>query len=157
MIKKIYPTLSLVVIFLSLSSCKSSILPHFLPLPKPVAVQIQEKKIDYLNSHGTGTVHNDLIETMIIKKYFGDINQQPLINSTKGLLGHTIGASGAIEAAVTALSISSGILHGNITNNPVENLNLIKTPIEKEINKAVSVSYGFGGHNAGLLLGKYDE
>lgn len=112
-------------------------------------------RIDYLNAHGTATPTNDEIEAKVIIGYFGNKPQQPVINSTKGILGHTIGASGAIEAAVTALSISTGKIHRNAADNPIKNLNLATQVMEKQIEKAISVSYGFGGHNAGLLLGKY--
>lgn len=116
---------------------------------------IGDNKIDYLNAHGTATLTNDEIEAQVIREFFGDADKQPLINSTKGILGHTIGASGAIEAAVTALSISTGLIHANQVENPLLNLNLATATLNKNIEKAASVSYGFGGHNAGLLLGKY--
>ncbi|HAN09670.1 MAG TPA: beta-ketoacyl-[acyl-carrier-protein] synthase family protein [Clostridiales bacterium] len=110
------------------------------------------KKIDYLNAHGTGTILNDRIEAKIIRDVFGDKDSQPLINSTKGILGHSIGASGAIEIGVTALSIKNKIVHGNFITDPIENLNLPLENIEVDINYAISTSYGFGGHNAGILL-----
>ncbi len=115
------------------------------------------EKIDYLNAHGTGTITNDSIEADCICQYFGNRETQPIINSTKGILGHTIGASGAIETAVTALSVSTSKIHRNLIDIPLKNLNLAKETIYKPIYKAVSVSYGFGGHNAGLLLGKFHE
>ena len=110
--------------------------------------------IDYLNAHGTGTVPNDEIEAKAIQAVFGDLRQQPLINSTKGILGHTLGASGAIEAAVAALSIKQNKVHGNLTQDPIDNLNLPIEPVETPVATALSVSYGFGGHNGALLLGK---
>ncbi len=118
---------------------------------------IKDIKIDYLNAHGTATVSNDKIEAEIIQDIFGDKKHQPYINSTKGLLGHSIGASGAIEAAVTALSIKESVLHGNLTMNPIENLNLPMTSMEAHIKYGLSASYGFGGHNALLLLKRFDE
>ncbi|MCD4827839.1 MAG: beta-ketoacyl-[acyl-carrier-protein] synthase family protein [Candidatus Cloacimonetes bacterium] len=114
-------------------------------------------KIDYLNSHGTGTIPNDKIEAQSIQDVFGAMSAQPFINSTKAVLGHTIGASGAIEAAVTALSIFNGKIHPNRISNPMVNLNLATRIIEQPLDRALSVSYGFGGHNAGILLGKLDE
>ena len=115
------------------------------------------RKIDYLNSHGTGTVANDDIEAHAIQKVFGDQSTQPWLNSTKGLLGHTLGASGAIEAAVTALAIARGVVHGNLTDEPIPDLNLPLEPIQARIENALSVSYGFGGHNAGLLFKRYSD
>lgn len=114
-------------------------------------------KIDYINAHGTATIPNDDIETKVIQSVFGDKSSQPYINSTKGIFGHSIGASGAIEAAVVAMSINQAKIHGNLTAEPMDNLNLPLESIEKEIKYAVSASYGFGGHNALLLLKKVDE
>ena len=71
-------------------------------------------------------------------------------------MGHTIGGSGAIEAAVTALSVFNGKVHANQVDAPIPNLNLAMETYEMPIQTALSVSYGFGGHNAGLLLGKYN-
>jgi 3-oxoacyl-[acyl-carrier-protein] synthase II len=116
---------------------------------------VGDNKIDYLNSHGTGTVPNDEIESQAIIRHFGHAQDQPFINSTKGNLGHTIGASGAIETAVTALSVISGDIHPNFINDPIDDLNLVLKTQKADIEKALSVSYGFGGHNAGLLLGKF--
>jgi 3-oxoacyl-[acyl-carrier-protein] synthase II len=110
--------------------------------------------VDYLNAHGTGTETNDEVEARAIQTVFGDAQHQPLINSTKGILGHTLGASGAIETAVCALSIVHDRVHGNLTDNAVDNLNLPLHPIDRKITTALTVSYGFGGHNAALLLGK---
>lgn len=118
---------------------------------------ISDKKIDYLNAHGTGTVANDEIEARVIQDVFGDSAHQPYINSTKGILGHSIGASGAIEAAVTALVIKESKIHGNLISEPMEGLNLVKESISVPVEYAVSTSYGFGGHNAGLLLKRYND
>lgn len=114
-------------------------------------------KVDYLNAHGTATVSNDEIEALIIQQVFGSKRHQPVINSTKGILGHSIGASGALEAAVTAISIKESRIHGNITIDPLDNLNLPLKTIEREIEYALSASYGFGGHNALLLFKRYHQ
>jgi 3-oxoacyl-[acyl-carrier-protein] synthase II len=113
-------------------------------------------KIDYLNTHGTGTILNDKIERNIILKVFGNKNTQPIINSTKGILGHSIGASGAIEAAVMAMSIKESIIHGNLLEEGFKDLNLNVDSIEKKINYAISTQYGFGGHNSMLLFRRYE-
>jgi len=115
------------------------------------------QKIDYLNTHGTGTVLNDKVETRIIQELFGDKNNQPLVNSTKSILGHTIGASGAIETAVTALSIKNSVVHPNLAGDPIENLNLVTEAQACEIQNAITVSYGFGGHNAALRMTKINS
>jgi 3-oxoacyl-[acyl-carrier-protein] synthase II len=115
--------------------------------------EVSADEIDYINSHGTGTTLNDETETRVIEETFG---KKVLINSTKSLLGHTLGASGAIEAAVTALSIFHGTTHicRNL-HNPMKDLNFITKPDSWPIRKALSQSFGFGGHNAVLILGKY--
>jgi 3-oxoacyl-[acyl-carrier-protein] synthase II len=112
------------------------------------------RKIDYLNTHGTGTAANDQIEANAILNVFGGPAQQPWINSTKGVLGHTLGASGAFEAAVTALSLERSTVHGNLTDDPVADLRLPIENVAGRIENALSVSYGFGGHNGGLLLSR---
>ena len=114
-------------------------------------------KVDYLNAHGTATIANDEIEAKVIQRVFGTKSTQPYINSTKGILGHSIGASGALEAAVTALSIKESRIHGNITSEPMDNLMLPLESIETPIEYAISASYGFGGHNALILLKRYPE
>ncbi len=132
---------------------------------EPSGANIQElfkkitagKKIAYLNAHGTGTQNNDDVEAGVIQEVFGDKNAQPYINSTKGLLGHSIGASGAIEAAVTALSIDKAKIHGNLTKDPLDDLNLPLESLETVIDYALSASYGFGGHNAILCFKRYVE
>jgi len=116
---------------------------------------IGAKKIDYFNAHGTATILSDEVEYNIIKEIFGIKTRQPIINSTKGLLGHSIGASGAIEVAVTALSVKYSKVHANISENTFEDLNLANDVMDKNIEYAVTASYGFGGHNAVILLGKY--
>ena len=114
-------------------------------------------KVDYLNAHGTATIANDDIEAQVIQRIFGGKSTQPTINSTKGILGHSIGASGALEVAVTALSIKESRIHGNLTSELIDNLNLPLETIEAPIDYALSASYGFGGHNALILLKRYDE
>ncbi len=114
---------------------------------------ISAKEVDYINAHGTGTELNDKIETDIIENIFG---KKILINSTKSLIGHTIGASGAIEALVTALSIDNKTTHicRNL-DNPIRDLNFVTKVDSYPIETAVSQSFGFGGHNAVLVLRQY--
>lgn len=113
-------------------------------------------KVDYLNAHGTATTTNDDIEARVIQRVFGNKVNQPYINSSKGVLGHSIGASGALEAAITALSIKESIIHGNLTSEPIENLNLPLETMKIPIEYALSASYGFGGHNALILFKRYE-
>ncbi|MDR3212663.1 MAG: beta-ketoacyl-[acyl-carrier-protein] synthase II, partial [Azoarcus sp.] len=81
--------------------------------------------------------------------------RQPYISSTKGITGHSVGASGALEAAVTALSIYHGQAHGNLTGNVMPGLHCPVDSADLAIEHALTVSYGFGGHNALLLMKKH--
>ena len=113
---------------------------------------ISEKEVDYINSHGTGTVLNDETETRVIETVFG---KEVLVNSTKSLIGHTLGASGAIEAVVTALSIYHKTTHPcKNLDNPMKDLNFVTKVAPYPIRKAISQSFGFGGHNAVLVFGE---
>lgn len=113
------------------------------------------REIDYVNAHGTGTIPNDETEARVYREAFSGQDHQPWVNSTKGVLGHTLGASGAIEAAVTALTVSGDVVHPNLTRDPLPGLNLPDTQVSAPIRQALSVSFGFGGHNGALLFRKY--
>jgi len=110
--------------------------------------------IDYCNAHGTGTELNDGVEAEAIGAMFA---KPPLVNSTKSLIGHTLGASGAIEAAVTALSVYRGMVHGMDVPEPLDNVRIARSTVEMRIESAISVSFGFGGHNAGLFMKRFDH
>ncbi len=113
----------------------------------------EPEDIAYINTHGTGTIINDETESRIIEKVFG---KKPLVNATKSLTGHTIGASGALETAVTALSIQDQFVHpcANL-DDPIRELNFVTDARqEHEIEWALNQSFGFGGHIAGLILKK---
>jgi len=113
---------------------------------------VSAQEVDYINSHGTGTVLNDETETRVIETVFG---KKVLINSTKSLIGHTLGASGAIEAVVTALSIYHKTTHPcRNLDNPITDLNFVTRVTSYPIRRAISQSFGFGGHNAVLVLGE---
>jgi len=117
---------------------------------------IGDLKVDYLNTHGTATLLNDEVEARIIQDVFGDEKDQPLLNSTKGNLGHTVGAAGAIEVAVTALSLKNDIVHANLSEDLIDNLNIARETTPMKIKHALSTSFGFGGHNAAVLLKKFN-
>lgn len=114
--------------------------------------ELTEKDIDYINSHGTGTQLNDETETNIIEHIFG---KNVLINSTKSLIGHTLGASGAIEALATVLSVQNKTTHicRNL-DHPIKDLNFVTSVKPYPIKTAISESFGFGGHNAVLVIGE---
>lgn len=121
---------------------------------------IKPTDVDYINAHGTSTELNDLNETQAIKAVFGDHAYKLAISSTKSMTGHLLGATGAVEAIATALSLQSGIIPPTINHDePGEGLDLNYTPkvaAKREIKYAISNTFGFGGHNASLLLKKYE-
>ena len=116
---------------------------------------VQGKKVDYYNAHGTATILNDEVEAKIIQNVFGDADSQPAINSSKAFLGHTLGASGAIELAVCADSIRHNKVHGNLCGTILENLNYTPETREMQVDCAVSSSLGFGGHNSAIVVERY--
>ncbi len=112
--------------------------------------QLGPGDIDYINAHGTGTQLNDMTEAMVIERVFG---KDVLVNATKSLLGHSIGASGALEAVVTALSLQHQTTH--VCKNleqPISDLDFARSPGPRKISAALSQSFAFGGHNAALVL-----
>ncbi len=122
---------------------------------------ISAEEIDYLNAHGTGTVPNDVIETLAIKKSFGSHANKLAISATKSMLGHMLGAAGAVEAGVTALALRYGIIPPTINlDNPDPACDLDYVPgisRKKNLRAALSNSLGFGGSNAALVLKPLDS
>ncbi|MDR0737328.1 MAG: hypothetical protein LBF51_10985 [Zoogloeaceae bacterium] len=113
-------------------------------------------RIDYFNAHGTGTEQSDRVERDIIRRIWDERGErQPYISATKGIIGHSLGASGALEAAATALSIHHGQAHGNLTDAVMEGICCPQDSADIAIEHALSASYGFGGHNALLLLKRH--
>jgi 3-oxoacyl-[acyl-carrier-protein] synthase II len=111
---------------------------------------VRPEEIDYVNAHGTGTKLNDDIEAGILGRVFG---RRPLVNSTKSLLGHTIGASGALGAIVAALSIRDGTTHPcRNLDDPIADLDFVRGPVRRPIRTAIAQAFAFGGHNAAVLL-----
>ena len=122
---------------------------------------IEPSQVDYINAHGTGTHHNDLFETRAIKLAFKDAAKDVKINSTKSMVGHLLGAAGAVEFIVCVKSILDGFIHQTVgTTETEEELDLnymIGAPAKQEVRYAMSNSLGFGGHNGTLLVKKYEE
>ena len=120
---------------------------------------ISPEDIDYINAHGTSTILNDKYEAMAIKKVFGQRAKEIPVSSSKSMIGHTIGAAGAIEAAITVMSIVNNTVTPTINlENPDPELDLDFVPKcsrEHQINYAMSNSFAFGGHNASIVLKKY--
>ena len=121
---------------------------------------ILSTQVDYINAHGTGTHHNDLFETRAITLAFGDAAKDVVINSTKSMIGHLLGAAGGVEFIVCVKTIQDGFIHQTMgTRETDEQCDLnyaVGAPVEKEVNYALTNSLGFGGHNATLLLKKYE-
>lgn len=120
---------------------------------------VKPEEVDYINAHGTSTPMNDLNETIAVKKLFGDHAYKLAISSTKSMTGHLLGAAGGIEAIVCALAIERGEIPPTINyETPDEGLDLDYVPNvgrKADVNMALSNSFGFGGHNATLLVKKY--
>ena len=123
--------------------------------------RVRPEEVTYINAHGTSTHHNDLFETRAIKKAFGEVAKQLYVNSTKSMTGHLLGAAGAVECIVCVKSILDGYIHATVNSRESEeecDLNyMFGEGICKEVNYAISNSLGFGGHNASLLIAKYQE
>jgi 3-oxoacyl-[acyl-carrier-protein] synthase II len=121
---------------------------------------ISTSDIDYINAHGTGTQLNDITEAMAIKRLFGEEEKNVAVSSTKSMTGHSLGAIGALEVIITAKAVEEDFLPAtiNLTEQDPEcglsNL-VIGTGQHKVVNYAISNSFGFGGHNATLVLKKY--
>jgi 3-oxoacyl-[acyl-carrier-protein] synthase II len=146
---------------------------HHLTAPKPdgagaisamkialADAQIEPEQIGYVNAHGTSTELNDLTESKAIRSVLGDHAYKTPVSSTKSCMGHLLGASGAVELIICAKSIAESVVPPTINlDNPDERCDLKMDFVPKEareiqVNAAMSNSFGFGGHNACLVVGK---
>lgn len=121
---------------------------------------VQPSEVTYINAHGTATHHNDLFETRAIKLAFGDAAKDLRINSTKSMIGHLLGAAGAVEFITCVKEIQEGYIHRTVGyETPDEEIDLdyCKEAYEEEVPYAMSNSLGFGGHNASILVKKWSE
>ena len=122
---------------------------------------IRPEDVDYVNAHGTSTHHNDLFETMAIKSALGDHAGEVKINSTKSMIGHLLGAAGGVEFITCVKSIQDGFVHataGLETEGEGCDLDYTKGEgVSCEVNVAISNSLGFGGHNASILVKKFEQ
>ncbi len=123
--------------------------------------EISPDEVDYINAHGTSTPLNDKTETLAIKKVFGEKAYKIPISSTKSMTGHLLGAAGAVELIATILCMEKGIVHPTINYeepDPECDLDYVPNkPREYQVNCAISNSLGFGGHNAVLLIKRFNE
>ena len=121
---------------------------------------VAPEELTYINAHGTSTHHNDLFETRAIKLAFGEHPYDLKINSTKSMVGHLLGAAGAVEFVTCVKEIQEGYIHRTVGLRETEeelDLNYCRDSYEEEVPYALTNSLGFGGHNASLLLKKYIE
>ncbi len=122
---------------------------------------IKTEEVDYINAHGTGTGANDATETAAIKALFGPAAYQVPVSSTKSMTGHLMGAAGAIEAVICALTIQNGVIPPTINyGEPDPDCDLDYVPNQarkKEVKVALSNTFGFGGHNATIVLKKFED
>ena len=124
---------------------------------------IDAKDVDAINTHGTSTPLGDVAELKAISKVFGAHASHISINSTKSMTGHLLGAAGAVEAISSVMSIREGIIpptinHSNVDENIDSSLDLtLNSPTKREVNIAMSNTFGFGGHNACVVLKKYTD
>ena len=131
--------------------------PNIVRMLEDVCAQASVRPCDvrYINAHGTGTELNDKVECEIIEHVFG---KDVLVNSTKSLLGHTLGASGALELAITALSLKESRTHPCVNlEDPIADLNFARNSEEVDLPIGLSQSFAFGGNNACIMLRRYDE
>ncbi len=121
---------------------------------------IKPEDVTYINAHGTSTHHNDLFETRAIKLAFGEHAKEMKINSTKSMVGHLLGAAGAIEFVTCVKELEEGYIHQTVGYQvPDEecDLDYCTEPIKGDFTYALSNSLGFGGHNASILVKKYTD
>lgn len=122
---------------------------------------IEKENLKYINAHGTATHHNDLFETRAIKLLFGEHAYQMKVNSTKSMIGHLLGAAGAVEFITCVKEIQDGFIHATAGyKTPDEEMDLDYVSgdgVEENLEYALSNSLGFGGHNASILVKKYRD
>jgi len=120
---------------------------------------LRPEDIDYINAHGTSTFYNDKIETLAMKKVFGDHARKLAVSSTKSVMGHLLGAAGGVELVVCALAMKHGIIPPTInyeTPDPDCDLDYVPNKARgARIRAALSNALGFGGHNASLIVKQF--
>jgi 3-oxoacyl-[acyl-carrier-protein] synthase II len=157
-------------IYAEVLGCGSTADAHHITAPHPegagaamaMKMALRDAKLNptdvqYINAHGTSTELGDAAETMAVKKVFGDHARKLAMSSTKSMIGHLLGASGGVELIATALIIKHGVIHPTInyvTPDPACDLDYVpNTPRESRVKRAISNSFGFGGHNCTLAVG----
>lgn len=122
---------------------------------------VEPAQVTYVNAHGTSTHHNDLFETRAIHLAFGEQARELYVNSTKSMIGHLLGAAGAVECIVCVKSVMEDYIHPTVNSKEADeecDLNYVfGEGVHTKVEYAISNSLGFGGHNASLLIAKYRE
>ena len=122
---------------------------------------VASNEVDYINAHGTSTPLNDLAETKAIKKAFGSHAEKVPVSSTKSMIGHALGAAGALEAIACIKSIETNTIHPTVnyeTKDPECDLDYVpNTARQTSVDITLSNSFGFGGQNACLIIGRFNE
>ncbi len=122
---------------------------------------IDHADVGYINSHGTSTPHGDIAETRAVKDVFGERARDLVMNSTKSMTGHALGAAGALEASITLMTMETGVIPPTINlDAPDPECDLdyaANQSVERHVDVALSNSFGFGGHNVTLAFGRYRE
>ncbi|MBN2360774.1 MAG: beta-ketoacyl-[acyl-carrier-protein] synthase II, partial [Deltaproteobacteria bacterium] len=123
--------------------------------------QLEPEQIDYINAHGTSTPLNDALETIAIKKVFGDYAKKVWVSSTKSMIGHLLGGAGGVEAVVSVLSLVHNAVHPTrnlLVPDPECDLDYVpNTARERRLNTVLSNSFGFGGTNAALIFKQFTD
>ncbi len=118
-------------------------------------------EVDYINAHGTSTPLNDAVETMVIKRLFGDLAYKIPISSTKSMIGHSLGAAGSLDAAACVKTITEATIHPTVNyDDPDPDCDLDYVPNKSRaaaVKVALSNAFGFGGQNACLVFRKFVE
>ena len=122
---------------------------------------MKPEDVEYINAHGTSTELNDASETAAIKRVFGDHARSLMVSSTKSMVGHTLGAAAGVEAIFCALAIRDDVIPPTInyeTPDPACDLDYVPNQARKKrIDVALSNSFGFGGHNASMIVRRYSD
>jgi 3-oxoacyl-[acyl-carrier-protein] synthase II len=123
--------------------------------------KLEPADIDYINSHGTATPHGDIAETLAVKHLLGSHADKIVMNSTKSMIGHLLGAAAGVEFIICLLAMKDGVIPPTINNdNPDPECDLNCAPnkaIERDVKVALSNSFGFGGHNVTLAMRRYQQ
>ena len=122
--------------------------------------ELSPADVQYINSHGTATPHGDIAETVAVKDLFGDHARKLVMNSTKSMTGHLLGAAGGLEFTVCLLVMEHGVIPPTINNdNPDPQCDLDCAPnkaVERDVSVSLTNSFGFGGHNVSLAVRRFE-